>query len=44
MHYEGKPVTESMIIEKATCFYDEMRIPEKHTFSTGSNKNLPVRT
>jgi hypothetical protein len=35
MHSEGKIVTESMLIEKAKSFFNEMQKTEKCTFSEG---------
>ena len=43
---KGKPVTGSMIIEKAMSFYYEVKKTHKCTFSDGwqsSNKKLPAR-
>ena len=40
----GKPITGSMIIDKAKFLYDEMKVTYKCTFSEGINKSLPVRT
>jgi hypothetical protein len=40
MHSEGKPVTGPMIVEKAKCFYDEMKITGKCVFSEGCLQNL----
>jgi hypothetical protein len=44
MRSEVKPVTGPMIIEKAKSFHDEMKIPDKCTFSEGSNKKFPITT
>jgi hypothetical protein len=44
---EEKPMTGSLIIEKAKFFYDEMKITDKCTFYDGwlqSNKKSPVRS
>jgi hypothetical protein len=41
---EGRLVTGSVIIGKAKCFYDEMKITDKCTLSEDRNKKLPVRT
>jgi hypothetical protein len=35
MHSEGKLVTETMIIEKAKSFFDEIKISAKCTFPEG---------
>jgi hypothetical protein len=32
---EGKPLTGPMVIEKARCFYDGMKITDKQTFRDG---------
>jgi hypothetical protein len=39
MHSQGTPVTGPMIIKKAKCFYDQINITDKFTFSNSSNKN-----
>jgi hypothetical protein len=46
MHSEGKLMTGPMIIEKATYFYDYVKITGKCTctFYEGRTKKLPVRT
>jgi hypothetical protein len=35
VHSEGKPMTGCMIIEKAKCFYGEIKITDNCTFSNG---------
>jgi hypothetical protein len=37
-------MTGPVIIEKAKCCYDEMKITDRWPFFEGSNKKLPVRT
>jgi len=42
MHSKGKSVTGHMIIGRPECFYDEMKVTEKGTFSNGRLQNLKV--
>jgi hypothetical protein len=39
MHSQRTPVTGLTIIKKDKCFYDQIKITHKFTFSNSSNKN-----
>ena len=39
MHSQRTPVTGPTIINKGMCFYDQIEITDKFTFSNSSNKN-----
>jgi hypothetical protein len=35
MHSEGKPITGLVVFEKGKSLHDEIKIPDKYTFSDG---------
>jgi hypothetical protein len=40
IHAEGKPTNGPVVIDKAKCFYDEMKITNKCAFSGGWLQNV----